>query len=53
MRANLAQREPAMLDKWEKTKAYEAMIAASGSQGSYVLHDGPHTPTAISIWARP
>ncbi|MCX4309272.1 MAG: class I tRNA ligase family protein, partial [Desulfovibrio sp.] len=41
MRANLAQREPAMLDKWEKTKAYEAMIAASGSQGSYVLHDGP------------
>lgn len=41
MRANLAQREPAMLAKWEETKAYEAMIAASGSRGSYVLHDGP------------
>lgn len=41
MRANLSQREPLILEKWEKIKAYKAMVAASGAKGSYVLHDGP------------
>lgn len=41
MKANLAQREPELLKKWEEIRADEAMIAASGSQGDYVLHDGP------------
>jgi len=41
MKANLTQNEPEMLAFWEKTGAYEAMIAASGAKGEYVLHDGP------------
>ncbi|MFW5735341.1 MAG: class I tRNA ligase family protein, partial [Oceanidesulfovibrio sp.] len=41
MKANLKQREPEMLKRWEETGAYEAMVAASGQAGDYVLHDGP------------
>lgn len=41
MKANLAQREPETLKKWESLKAYEAMVEASGGKGTYVLHDGP------------
>lgn len=41
MKANLAQREPELLKKWAEIQAGEAMIAASGSRGDYVLHDGP------------
>ncbi len=41
MKANLVQKEPEMLKRWEKTKAYESMVQASGSQGRYGLHDGP------------
>ncbi|MDD2966585.1 MAG: isoleucine--tRNA ligase [Desulfovibrionaceae bacterium] len=41
MKANLIQREPEALKKWDKAKIYEAMIAASGSKGEFVLHDGP------------
>lgn len=41
MKANLAQREPETLKKWESLKAYEAMVEASGGRGTYVLHDGP------------
>lgn len=41
MKANLTQREPAMLQRWAKINAAAAMTAASGSRGSYVLHDGP------------
>lgn len=41
MKANLTQREPEMLRKWEKDDAYGAMVRASGQQGTYVLHDGP------------
>ncbi|MBO4300182.1 MAG: isoleucine--tRNA ligase [Desulfovibrio sp.] len=41
MKANLAQREPETLKRWDTFKAYEAMIEASGSQGTYMLHDGP------------
>ncbi len=41
MKANLVQREPEALKRWEKMKAYELMVQASGSQGRYVLHDGP------------
>ena len=41
MKANLAQREPETLKKWESLNTYEAMVEASGSKGTYVLHDGP------------
>jgi isoleucyl-tRNA synthetase len=41
MRANLVQREPETLALWEKTKAYSAMVKASGQKGVYCLHDGP------------
>ncbi len=41
MKANLAQREPEMLRHWAEIAAYESMLAASGSSGEYILHDGP------------
>ncbi|KAF1077679.1 isoleucine--tRNA ligase [Halodesulfovibrio sp. MK-HDV] len=41
MKANLSQKEPEMLKEWESKKAYDAMLAASGENGEYVLHDGP------------
>ena len=41
MKANLTQREPETLKKWEAEGAYEAMIASGASKGSYILHDGP------------
>lgn len=41
MKANLIQREPQMLKHWHDSKAAVAMMAASGSRGSWVLHDGP------------
>ncbi len=41
MKANLVQREPMVLKRWEQDKIYEAMVNSSGSKGRYVLHDGP------------
>jgi len=41
MKANLNQREPLMLAKWEETGLYEQMEAAGAAKPLYVLHDGP------------
>lgn len=41
MKANLIQREPEMLKRWEAEGTYDAMVQASGSKGKFVLHDGP------------
>lgn len=41
MKANLAQREPETLKRWEQANACAAMLAASGARGAYILHDGP------------
>ena len=41
MKANLTQREPEMLKRWEKDNAYRLMVDSSDHKGSYVLHDGP------------
>ena len=41
MKANLVMREPQMLKRWEEQKTRESMEAASGSRGTFVLHDGP------------
>jgi isoleucyl-tRNA synthetase len=41
MRANLAQREPAILARWEETGLYRAMAARRRGKEKFVLHDGP------------
>ena len=42
MRANLAQREPEIQQKWAKEGVYEAIQEArKGAKESFVLHDGP------------
>ena len=43
MKANLTQREPEALKRWESMNAYGLMVSAAARQGKgrYVLHDGP------------
>ena len=41
MKANLNQREPEMLDKWEKAGLYAKLEAEGKNKPLYVLHDGP------------
>ncbi len=41
MRAGLPQREPKMLEKWEKNKTYNALIKHNEGKPLFVLHDGP------------
>ncbi|HZI93127.1 MAG TPA: isoleucine--tRNA ligase, partial [Patescibacteria group bacterium] len=41
MKANLPQREPVMLKKWEEGGLYAKIRAAAGGRPRFVLHDGP------------
>lgn len=41
MKANLAQREPLLLKKWEELDLYKKMRAQRAKQPRFVLHDGP------------
>jgi isoleucyl-tRNA synthetase len=41
MKANLPQREPEMLARWERDKLYERIMAARRDAPLFVLHDGP------------
>jgi len=41
MRANLAQREPAMQAETEKKDLYKLMLERNAGKPSFVLHDGP------------
>ncbi len=41
MKANLAQREPEMVKKWEASRAYAHMVSGEAEKGLFVLHDGP------------
>src|SRR5271169_4435143 len=41
MKANLPQREPEMLARWDSAKLYEKIQAARADAPLYVLHDGP------------
>ncbi len=41
MKANLAQMEPKMLERWEKEELYEKIRALCAGRPMYVLHDGP------------
>ncbi len=41
MKANLAQREPQTLKRWENEKLYEKIRAARAGCEKFILHDGP------------
>ncbi|MGH6830326.1 MAG: class I tRNA ligase family protein, partial [Methylocella sp.] len=41
MRANLAEREPAMLKRWQDLGLYARIRARRKGAQAYVLHDGP------------
>lgn len=41
MRANLPEREPARLKKWQDNKLYEKMQEGRSSAPFFILHDGP------------
>ncbi len=41
MRAGLPQREPAMLDEWEKIRLYDRLMEKNEGKPLWVLHDGP------------
>ncbi len=41
MKANLTQREPELLKKWQKEKLYEKVMAHTAGRPAYILHDGP------------
>jgi len=41
MRAGLAQKEPAILEKWEKIGLYEKLREDAKSREPFILHDGP------------
>jgi isoleucyl-tRNA synthetase len=41
MKANLAQREPEQLKKWETAQLYQTMRKASQGRRRFILHDGP------------
>lgn len=41
MKANLAQREPQVLKRWEKDRLYDRLQEAARGRALFVLHDGP------------
>ncbi len=41
MKANLAQREPAMLEKWQALSLYERICEKNKGRPKFILHDGP------------
>ncbi|MCG8635222.1 MAG: class I tRNA ligase family protein, partial [Desulfobacterales bacterium] len=41
MKANLPQREPAMLKEWDQKKIYEKLREQSKDKPVFILHDGP------------
>ncbi|MDE5993304.1 MAG: class I tRNA ligase family protein, partial [Oscillospiraceae bacterium] len=41
MRGNLTQKEPAMLENWEKDGTYYEMVKKNEGRPRFILHDGP------------
>ncbi|MGD8177222.1 isoleucine--tRNA ligase [Marinimicrobium sp. ARAG 43.8] len=41
MKANLAQREPEMLKRWQKDGLYQRIRQARAGRDTFILHDGP------------
>ncbi|MCL1972914.1 MAG: isoleucine--tRNA ligase [Endomicrobia bacterium] len=55
MKANLAQREPAFVEEWEKNKIYSQLCEKNKNKEKFIYHDGPpyanghiHTGTALN-----
>ncbi|MDR2426111.1 MAG: isoleucine--tRNA ligase [Endomicrobium sp.] len=55
MKANLAQREPAFIEEWEKNKVYFHICEKNKGKEKFIFHDGPpyanghiHTGTALN-----
>jgi isoleucyl-tRNA synthetase len=55
MKANLSQREPEMLKKWNEQNIYEEIMKSRKSGETFILHDGPpyangniHVGTALN-----
>src|SRR5688572_11455213 len=41
MKANLPQREPERVAKWQSTSVYQQMRSQAASRKRFILHDGP------------
>ena len=41
MRANLPQREPAMLGEWNENELYKTLMEKNEGKPLFILHDGP------------
>ncbi len=41
MKANLTQREPMVLKRWDKENLYQKLQEAGADRQLFVLHDGP------------
>jgi len=41
MKANLAAREPVILERWQQNDLYRALRTARAGRPKYILHDGP------------
>ena len=41
MKANLSQREPQILESWNKSNIYKKLLSRNSGNKTYVLHDGP------------
>ena len=41
MKANLTQREPMVLKRWEKENLYQQLQQAAAERPLFILHDGP------------
>ena len=41
MRANLTQREPEILSRWESGRLYRRMVERRRGNPKFILHDGP------------
>jgi isoleucyl-tRNA synthetase len=41
MKANLAQREPAMVKRWDDLRVYHRLLERNAGKPRFVLHDGP------------
>jgi isoleucyl-tRNA synthetase len=41
MKANLANREPAQLDRWQRDSLYQQVCETTAGRAHFILHDGP------------
>lgn len=45
MKANLTQKEPGILEEWERKGLYRQIREARSGNPKFILHDGPPYPT--------